>query len=113
MKKKKKAIEKEGTKEVSTPVKKAWIASKKAEDAWRKSIRRALSLEKREGKGERSWINVSISSEVKEALLLVKQHYAAKAEKKGKKFLYDDLFRCLLKQNPKTRKVIAELNIDL
>ena len=45
--------------------------------------------------------------------MLVKQHYAAKAERKGKKFLYDDLFRCLLKQNPKTRKVLAELEINL
>lgn len=100
-------------KEANSPVKKAWLATKKAEDAWRKSIRRALAVEKREGKGERSWINISISSEVKEALLLVKQHYAAKAERKGKKFLYDDLFRCLLKQNPKTRKVLAELEINL
>ena len=110
MKEKKK--EKNG-KEVSSPVKKAWVATKKAEDAWRKSIRRALAVEKREGKGDRSWINISISSEVKEALLLVKQHYAAKAERKGKKFLYDDLFRCLLKQNPKTRRVLAELEINL
>lgn len=100
-------------KDVSSPVKKAWAATKKAEDAWRKSIKKALALEAKETKGDRSWINVSISGNVKEALLTVKHHYAVKAERKGKKFLYDDLFRCLLKQNPKTRKVLEDQGIEL
>lgn len=93
--------------------KEAWAATKKAEEAWRKSLKAALNLEKKEATGKRAWINVSVREDVKEALIMLKQHYSAKAEKKGKKFLYDDLFRCLVKQNPKTKRVLEELGIDL
>ena len=93
--------------------KEAWVAVKRAEEDLRKKTKKALNLERKEIKGGRAWINISVSTELKEALIMLKQHYSAKAEKKGKKFLYDDLFRCLVKQNPKTKRVLEELGIDL
>ena len=98
---------------VHTSSKAAWAAVKRAEEDLRKKTKRALNLEKKETKGSRAWINISVSSDLKEALILLKQHYSARAEKKGKKFLYDDLFRCLVKQNPKTKKVLEDLGIEL
>ncbi len=91
----------------------AWAEVKRAEEDLRKKTKKALNLERKEIKGGRAWINISVSCELKEALIMLKQHYSAKAEKKGKKFLYDDLFRCLVKQNPKTKQVLEELGIDL
>lgn len=88
-----------------------FLKAKRYEEAWQRTLKKALKEEAKASK--KGWINVSVTSEVKEALMLLKQHYEIIAEKKGRKFKYDDLLRILMKRNPKTSKVLEKKGIEL